>query len=75
MRIVLYRRDYSLTYYEKVPKTIVTKDETQTWKDMLFPFDRSGRWDAKHWNKLPKATYEDTRAETKSSEAQTYVLR
>lgn len=74
MRIVLYCRDYSLTYYEKVPKTIVTKQRMRRKHDVLFPFDRSGRGDAKHWNKLPKAAYEDTRAETKSSEAQTYVF-
>lgn len=47
----------------------------QTWKDALFPFDKSGRQEAEHWNKLPKATHEDTYAETKSSEAQTYILR
>lgn len=46
----------------------------QTWKDVLFPFDKIGRQDVEHWNKLPKATHEDIRAETKSSEAQTYVL-
>lgn len=59
----------SQDYYDKA------KDEMQTWKDVLFPFDKSRRQDAKHWNKLPKATHEDTSAETKSSEAQTYTLR
>lgn len=48
MRIVLYCRDYSLTYYEKVPKTIVTKQRMRRKHDVLFPFDRSGRGDAKH---------------------------
>lgn len=56
----------SQDYYDKA------KDEMQTWKDVLFPFHKSRRQDAKHWNKLPKATREDTRAETKSSEAQTH---
>lgn len=56
-------------YYDKA------KDEMQTWKDVLFPFDTSKRQDAKHWNKLPKAAREDTRAGTKSSEAQSYIWR
>lgn len=43
-------------------------------KMCYFHLKKSGRQDAEHWNKLPKATREDTRAETKSSEAQTYIL-
>lgn len=56
-------------YYDKA------KDEMQTWKDVLFPFDKSRRQYAKHWNNLPKAAREDPRAETKSSEGQTWILR